>query len=169
MLYHFNDHRHNYAVWTAARAVQRGFTVTTAIVRVAIENSGLKEFAEDEKAYNHTDFEMFHLLCAYNLMDSFKSKGVKSISYGRAAKIIAMYLKTAVILCNRGACAKSQIIHPPMDRILLQNLSKNVVGLEKLAFITWTGLNAEQYWEIVELIRLRMGAFSWQLEEYWQV
>jgi hypothetical protein len=67
-LYHFNDLRHNYAVWTAARAVQRGFTVTTAMVREAIEVSGLREFAEDEKSCSHADFEMFHLMCAYNLI-----------------------------------------------------------------------------------------------------
>jgi hypothetical protein len=168
-LYHFNDHRHNYAVWTAARAVQRGFTVTTATIREAIEKSGLREFAEDNKPYNHTDFEVFHLMCAYNLMDSFKSKAVNNISYGRAAKIIAVYLKTAVVLCSKGACHKSQVIHPPLDRILLQNLAKNVAGLEKLAMITWTGLNADRYWKIAELIKEQYGSFNWQLEEYWEV
>jgi hypothetical protein len=42
--YTFNDHRHNYAVWTAARAVSRNFT-STANVKLAIEACGLRHFA----------------------------------------------------------------------------------------------------------------------------
>ena len=41
--YDIQEHIHRYAVWTAARASQRNFT-TTANIRRAIEESGLRDF-----------------------------------------------------------------------------------------------------------------------------
>ena len=40
MSYSFAKHLHNYACWTAARAVQRNFTTTNKIIK-AIESSDL--------------------------------------------------------------------------------------------------------------------------------
>ncbi|HEY8897540.1 MAG TPA: hypothetical protein VIM79_22095 [Niastella sp.] len=166
--YHFNDHRHRYAVWTAARAVQRNFTITTAI-REAIESSDLRDFMENEKEYNQIEFDAFHKTCAGKIIDSFKNQGIENVSYGRAAKIIAIYLKTTVVLCNKATCTKSDVIHPPVDRILLQNLAKTEPGLKELADKNWTMFDLQNYWQTVELIRSRFGSFNWRLEEFWEV
>jgi hypothetical protein len=166
--YHFNEHRHRYAVWTAARAVQRNFTKTTAI-KEAIEYSDLRDFMEIEKEYNPIEFDAFHKTCAGKILDSFKNQGIENVSYGRVAKIIAIYLKTTVVLCNKATCTKSEVIHPPVDRILLQSLSKAEPNLKELADINWTKLDLEKYWQIVEIIRLRFGSFNWRLEAFWEV
>jgi len=165
--YHFNEHRHRYAVWTAARAVQRNFRVTNGAVRKAIDSAELRSFAECENEYSHAEFKIFHITCATKMMDCFIQSGIPNVSYGRVAKIIAIYLKTSVVLCSKATCPQSQVIHPPVDRILLQNLSKKVLGLEQLAEINWTRLNSEEYWKLAELIRERTGLFDWQLEEFW--
>jgi hypothetical protein len=166
--YSFNEHRHRYAVWTAARAVQRNFTTTVAIKK-ALESSDIRAFMEAEKEYSNSEFDEFHIVCADKIIDSFESQGIENVSYGRAAKIIAIYLKTSVVLCSKATCQKSKVIHPPIDRILLQNLSKAMPGLEELAKINWTTLKSEKYWQIVELVRLRTGSFNWQLEAFWHV
>src|SRR6186713_3093162 len=121
--YDFNQHVHNYAVWTAARAVQRAFT-STANIKYAIEKSELKNFTESDTPLDTTSFEEFHRQCCGHLIEAFKEKKVFNVSYGRAAKIIAIYLKTSIILVNKGNCARSIIIHPPIDNILLTSLSK---------------------------------------------
>ena len=45
MSYTFIDHLHNYSVWTAARAVQRGYT-TTKNISAAIDKTELSKLAE---------------------------------------------------------------------------------------------------------------------------
>jgi len=148
--YNFNQHRHNYAVWTASRAVQRGFT-TTAIIKNAIENSGLRQFSEANLNYQLEDFKSFHKTTSRHLINSFKALGILVVNYGRAAKIIAIYLKTSIILCNKGKCSKSKIIHPPIDGILLRKMSK-IKELHDLKFVRWTNLEEKDYWELVSKI-----------------
>jgi hypothetical protein len=43
-------------------------------------------------------------------------------SYGRAAKIISVYLKTSLVIPNKGI--NCEYIHPPLDRELICNLIK---------------------------------------------
>lgn len=47
MKYVFNDHLHNYAVWTAARVVQRGFPTNIKTIKNAIEYKFSKKTGYD--------------------------------------------------------------------------------------------------------------------------
>lgn len=167
MTYKFNQHIHNYAVWTSARAVQRGFA-TTLIIKKAIEKSDLRNFSEDSFKYKSDDFDSFHRVCANQILNALKKTGLKKVRYGRAAKIIAIYLKTAIVICNKGKSSKSKIIHPPIDSILLNNISKKFSELKELKSIRWTQLNESKYWELVSKMRTFFGDFNWKLEEYWK-
>ena len=120
--YSFTEHLHNYAVWTAARAVQRNFT-TTSNIKIAIEYVGLKEFVLADKPLTVPEFKLLHKEWALNIIESLKALGVSTATYGRAAKIISIYLKRSIILCNKAACDRSSIIHPPIDGILLKKIS----------------------------------------------
>lgn len=164
-IYNFGQHRHNYAVWTAARAVQRKFT-TTANIKWAIERSALRQFSEETGECTEENFEIFHQSCAKEIIDSLEEKGIKT-SYGRAAKIIAIYLKTAVILCNKGECAKSRIIHPPIDSILLKSIAKDFIHLRRIGNIRWTGLDSEQYWRLINELKKYFQPLNWGVEKYW--
>ena len=95
--YNFNQHRHNFAIWTSARAVQRNFTTTDKIA-IAIEKSGLRDFAESHKNISKEEFNYFHIECAKKLI---KSLEAQKCTYGIASKIIAIYLKTTFILYNK--------------------------------------------------------------------
>jgi hypothetical protein len=163
--YTFNQHRHNFATWTAARAVQRNFT-TTANIKYAIDKSGLHEFIDSEEGYSSDEYDQLHIMWAERLQKALEEKEVNNCTYGRAAKIISIYLKTSVILCNSGDCAKSGFIHPPIDGILLKNLSK-LEGLKDFRNIRWTQLSKEEYWGIVARLRNHFKKFDWTLEYYW--
>lgn len=163
--YTFNQHKHNYATWTAARAVQRNFT-KTAKIKTAIEKSDLRQFAESHSPYSADEFDTFHKTCSQQLITAFIELDVPKVSYGRVAKIISIYLKTSVILCNNGECNRSKVIHPPIDNILLMRLSK-FEKLKHLKTTTWTTLDEEKYWNLVSTLRANFEKFDWTLEEYW--
>jgi len=75
MAYTFIDHLHNYAIWTAARASQRGFT-TTNNIRAAIEMTGLKDFSIKKRKVSSKDFDIFHRKTARIIIDTLSSKDI---------------------------------------------------------------------------------------------
>lgn len=163
--YTFNQHRHNYATWTAARAVQRNFT-TTGKIKYAIERSGLRDFSESDQNITKGEFDQLHQIWAEQLTHAFSSKGVPNCSYGRAAKIISIYLKTSIILCNKANCNRSPLIHPPIDGILLRNVSQ-CEGLSDLKSIKWTILSKDEYWHLTKRLTDHFKFFDWRLEHFW--
>lgn len=165
--YDFNEHRHRYAVWTAARAVQRSFT-TTSIINEAINQTSLRAFAvEAKEMISQKEFDELQTNWCNNLIENFSQKSI-SCSYGRASKIIAIYLKTAVILPAKGEGNICDIIHPPIDFILLKALSKDVDGLKELSQMRWTQFSKEEYEKLIKLLSSHNLPFNWRLEEYWK-
>jgi hypothetical protein len=162
--YEMAEHTHRFAVWTAARAVQRSFT-TTEIINAAIEKSGLKDFVENSKCKSQDDFDAFHEECVRKLITAFKNSKVENGSYGRAAKIIAIYLKTTLVISTQGKDKRCDFIHPPLDRILLRHLPDELKSLKKMA---WTGFDKKMYQQVVETIRKTKYSFNWRLEELWK-
>lgn len=161
--YPFNEHKHRYAVWTAARPVQRSFT-TTANIKLAIEASGLRIFAESQNEVTIEEFDELHTLWCNTLINSFLPL---KCSYGRAAKIVSIYLKTAVVIASAGSHPNCKIIHPPIDSILLTGLSKRD-GLKDLSLERWTTFNKDGYLKVVNTIKTYFGFFDWQIEKYWK-
>lgn len=164
-IYVFQDYIHDYSIWTAARAVQRNFT-NTAKIKEAIDKSGLRQFSEARKCNSIEEFSEFHRLCAKQIIVALKVIGVPNATYGRAAKIISIYLKTSVVIPMSGQGDICQLIHPPIDRILLTNLSRKH-HLKKLCEKGWTSLNEDEYWSLYERIKKEGFQFNWTLEKYW--
>lgn len=162
--YSFQDYVHDYAVWTAARA-QRSFT-TTKKVKDAIAQSGLQEFSKARKCSSTEEFNNFHRSCAKQVIEAFNKADIKNATYGRVAKIIAIYLKTSVIIPMVGQGVICQVIHPPIDRILLTNLCREH-HIKKLCERGWTSLTEEDYWSLYERIKQENLKFDWTLERYW--
>jgi len=162
--YTFNDHLHNYAVWTAARAVQRRFT-TTKNIKSAIESTNLKNLATNNVVMTTDDFDNFHRLTANKIIESFSKMGIKA-SYGQAAKIIAVYIKTSIVIRDSGVGILSKIAHPPIDNILLTGLHKEFPSLIANG-IRWTKLNEDDYFDLIQSLRqLNLDSF-WKLETFW--
>ncbi len=169
--YSFTAHLHRFAVWTAARAAQRCFT-TTANIQQAIEETGLaKSLAElDTNTISPKEYDDFHRDIATRLQAAFAKKNLLAkATYGRVAKIIAIYVKTSYII-RYPDTALSKVVHPPVDRILLQRLARGnydfSVDLKK---INWTQLDQETYFQLIDDLRRFWGDRPfWKIEAYWR-
>jgi hypothetical protein len=165
MSYDFNEHKHRFAVWTAARAVQRAFTTTDNIVQ-AINATSLRAFSEKKDAVSQHEFDEMHRKWCKDIIALFGDKNI-TCSYGRAAKIVAIYLKTSVILPTGGKGGKSSVIHSPIDSILLNALSQ-MDDLKDLRKKRWTNFTEQDYWDVSRKLREKVNCFNWKLEELWR-
>lgn len=165
--YSINEHIHNYAVWTAARAVQRRFQgAKTADITKAIKDADLEGTFLKKNQWDNDNFDKEHEKSINALCKSLKEF---NCSYGRAAKVIAIYLKTSVIIVNRGESDLSKVAHPPIDRKLLSSLkNNNLLFGNKKKLPSWTELEKTEYLEIIENIReLLLDLPMWKIEKYW--
>jgi hypothetical protein len=172
--YDANEHIHRYAVWTAARASQRGFA-TTELIGKAIENVNLKEEVlelEKRKEISATDFDKWHEIICEKVeselkLELAKKNSLREVSFGRAAKIVNIYLKTFLVIRLCGSDNKLVIlIHPPIDRILLSNLiAEKKLGKERMG--NWTTMRKEQYSQIINNLRVNFHVL-WKVEVYWK-
>lgn len=172
--YTINDHKHNFAIWTSARAVQRNFT-TTKIIGNAINNSNLQEEVITLEKSNilSEEYDLWHYKMAQKLIYNFPMKEGKSLKlYGRAAKIIAIYLKTYHIVGNPTSSI-AKVAHPPVDRVLLSNLYNENKDLKILNIkeTAWTNINSDQYFEIIMALRNIQSKnnfeYFWMMEYFW--
>jgi hypothetical protein len=122
MTYSHFQHRHNFAVWCAARAVQRKFA-KTPVLKEALEKSGVVEFVRQYKNDQifQEDFDQLHAEWCESILQTWKLLSVSGATYGRAAKLIAVYIKSMVVV-NDGKSKLAEVAHPPIDRMILQNI-----------------------------------------------
>lgn len=149
-------------MWTSARAVQRGFC-KTIMINDCIEHVNLK-FIRQKMIKSEYEYDNYHRNKA-NLIIDFFNKNNKVCSYGRAAKIIAIYLKTFIVISENGNSLLASIIHPPIDRTLLKAMDKKT----ELTFnnISWTKFDESEYFEIINSLRRLDYSSFWEVEKYW--
>jgi hypothetical protein len=172
MTYSHFQHKHNFATWCAARAVQRGFA-KSPILKESLEVSGVVEFVKNNKArgLSQQEFDHNHENWCQTIMEFWEENGVRGASYGRAAKLLAVYLKSMIVVQdNRNDLA--DIVHPPIDRIILQNISKNKdinhPHKRYWKYINWTQLDEPGYKQLIADFRhVYEGKPFWLIEEYW--
>jgi hypothetical protein len=98
---------------------------------------------------------------------------VAGATYGRAAKLVAVYLKAMVLMGDGANTPFGRVMHPPIDRTLLQHLaaSPHVTSPHKAAWrrTNWTELNERQYYKLIGELRdvVPHGAPFWMLEKHW--
>lgn len=174
---HF-QHRHNFAVWAAARAAQRKWkSATVPRLRFALEASGIVEFLRRPQASN-TDkvaFDRLHPRWCNAIMEHLGQQGVCNATYGRAAKLVAIYLKAMVVVGPEANSRLAHVAHPPVDRILLQNASRatdiRVPHKREWSRQKWTELDEDVYFRLIDQLRecLSDDEPMWHLEKYWTV
>jgi hypothetical protein len=175
--YSLFTHRHNFAVWAAARASQRRFkNANVHKLKTALEASKLPQAIQNPSDWPITaeQFDSFHRKYCTEIMDALKDASVTDVSYGRAAKLVAIYLKAMIVVSEHAQSAFAAIIHPPVDRVLLQNLARDRRFHPQLRNrwrnLNWTGLSESDYFTLIEEFRrnnLDKPAF-WMLERYWE-
>lgn len=79
-------------------------------------------------------------------------------SFGRAAKLIAIYLKGMVILTGNAETSQARVFHPPIDGILLRNMCKatDVQSAHKTSWrkLKWTALSEDEYYRLIDQLRM---------------
>lgn len=178
MPYDLFIHRHNFAAWAAARAVQRDFAGSrTQNCREALETSGVANFVSDPACVDTTAgrFRELHELWCRSILATFVRLGATGTSYGRSAKLLAIYLKSIVIAGPDAYRSFGRVIHPPIDENLLRNLASSTLidSPHKVAWgqIAWTQLDETRYYTLVDQLRsvLPRELPFWMLEEHWTV
>ena len=175
MPYDLAEHRHRFAVWAAARAAQRGFT-TVANLRKALESVNIKGIiaAPENLQLDEEEFNALHRRLCLEICAFLSSRHIKKTTHGRAAKLVSVYLKATVLMGDACDSPLARNMHPPVDRILLQNLaaSEKIKSEHKAAWrsINWTQLNQNTYDLLIDQLRslLPHGAAFWRIEEYWE-
>lgn len=173
--YTIEQHRHNFSVWAAARAAQRGFTAVKNL-RNALESSGVREFLQQTDAKN-TAYKKYcdlHSLWCNNIMEYLESLGLEDVTFGRAAKLVAIYMKSMVIIRDETSNLAMNAL-PPIDGVLLKNISKDKTlesnFRKKCANIKWTQLNENEYYQLIDGLKeyIILDQPMWSLEHYWTV
>jgi hypothetical protein len=172
MTYSHFRHKHNFAIWCAARAVQMGFA-KSPILKEAIETSGVVEFVKHDAAKDlpQQEFDRQHENWCQTIMEFWEKNAVLGASYGRAAKLLAIYLKSMIVVQdNRHGLA--DVVHPPIDMIILQNISKdkniNHPHKQSWKYINWTQLDGPGYKQLIgDFRQIFEGEPFWVIEKYW--
>jgi hypothetical protein len=173
-MYSIFKHRHNFAVWAAARASQRTFTSVSRL-KDALEASELPLVVQDPAQWPicGDQFDRFHHLYCSRIVNRLTTAGVAMATYGRAAKLVAIYLKSMIVVSEHTQSVFAAIIHPPIDRTVLQNLARdprfNQGFRHQWRNLSWTTLSEGDYFALITQLRqngLDKPAF-WMLERYW--
>ncbi len=174
MPYDHFEHRHRFAVWAAARATQRAFT-SVENLRDALKSTHLPAFLRSPASLD-TDAESFdtHHQEWCNAIVSFLSgRQIKGATFGRAAKLVAVYLKAMVVIGAHSQSRLATVAHPPIDRVLLQSLasSPDLKNPHKSEWRTtaWTKLDEQGYYKLISELRSVVPEPQpwWKLEQYW--
>lgn len=175
--YDLEQHRHKFAVWAAARAAQRGFT-SVGKLRKALEGSGVREFLreDDLESVTAASFERHHLKWCRKIVSELRDLGVQAdrVSFGRAAKLVAVYIKSMIVLGEKCGSSLASVAHPPIDSILLRNASRcsSIHSSFKSSWAKkrWTKLKEDEYYSLIKELREAMKPESrfWMLERYWK-
>ena len=173
MPYTLHTHRHNFACWTAARAMARNFT-STEHVASATQASKLRSSCDTDANFGSKGvFDGWHHIQCHAVLTHWQTitgHPPKNPSYGRAAKAVALYLKTSIGMQARGSHSAQRYLHPPIDQVLSmgmrRELAYTIATLPK-----WMQLGRGEYRELVRRLDAWVGKEAgrerWMAEASW--
>lgn len=176
MPYNLFEHRHRFAVWAAARATQRGFTSVEKL-RDALQSTDIKAFVQDQAndEISDEDFLNRHRIWCDAILEHLRCAGVLDPRFGRAAKLVAVYLKAMIVVGPHTDPPLARVAHPPVDRILLKGLAScqdvPPAAQDKFRTTNWTSLKEDEYYALIRQIKDAVPDIVpfWRLERYWTI
>lgn len=143
----------------------------------SIESSGVVGAVRERSCAGTTwtpqRFDEAHGEWCSTVLAMLQRHGVKDATFGRAAKLIAVYLKSTVVLGADHNSELRRIAHPPIDDILLRALAADTrFDAERRRLwrnTRWTRLDRVAYGMVIESFRvegLEQPEF-WMIERYW--
>ena len=137
------EHRHRFAIWAAGRAYSRnGPGHTMAVATKLINESGVGKIAtlddlphiEEMDAFLDGYFQkVIQLATGMTYTRRWEDKHTKAkmsevlpleCSYGRAQKLVNVYLKSKLVCTSAGDQVSIAALHPPLDRKLIGEIRR---------------------------------------------
>jgi hypothetical protein len=175
MAYTLATHHHRFAAWAAARAAQRRLANSRTIIN-ALHVCGVVQVVDTNDYWPTTAamFDVVHREWCRALVNHLLSAGINAAKYGHAAKIIAVYLKSRIVLSGHHDTRFASVIHLPIDRILLRAVAGHMRATDRplatrLRTTAWTALTETSYDELIACLRgagFDRPAF-WYIERFW--
>jgi len=141
---------HNYACWTAARAVQNPATMgyRTDDVKVALDKIGISKYLIKKEPL--ALYEKIHLEIVTDLL---KKMNKGDNEFGIGSKIVAIYFKTALIIPALSSGIKLskflKSIYPPIDSNVLIELG--------IRGIRWTSMDNLNHSRVISTMIEKKG------------
>ncbi len=194
--YSIADHAHRFAVWTAGRAYSRsggdggGYSVLYA--QLMLEAAGMRDINTPEDlpskagidTFIHERIEAVRAARPATYVHYQTRKDVEfRCTYGRAQKLVNVYLKSKLVCGGYHDDERVQRLHPPMDRKLLRGLNalrkkvgdqdgyaefqKDLLDAQALgnSWVVFTQTTYEAYIKAVK--SLQKDKPLWAVEEHW--
>lgn len=196
MPYDIDEHRYRFAVWAAGRAYARGKDSSGCTVEMAkslIDASGLGEIrtlrdlpVEPSEIDQWVFSWITRVRWAARGRHVPNSSGKKAVStklifsYGRAQKLVNVYLKSMIVCAGNESDARVKFLHPPIDRELLAALKKVKPLHEAQKYLqlftdadrlehSWTKFRKCDYVAYLNAIKQFQGSEPlWAVEEHWE-
>lgn len=171
--YDIREHTHRFAIWAAGRAASvynQRFSVEDAknwieglksLTTLACRPARLRDIGNFDCAHKHWREK----ICVAAI-----SAGKPGLSHGQAAKLINVYLKVCLVQAGHADHPEVEKVHPPIDRLLLQNLPNAPVDWKKRKK-SWSTFSCTEYQSTIDEIRkmLQPGEALWRIERYWPI
>lgn len=171
-IYTIEEHTHRFACWAAARAASISMFTNKEIAQI-IHHVALKEELNEllsAKSITHDDYYNWFIKITDKVESTMsQTKRMKNerllkrnISFGIAAKVVSIYVKTCEIIPKAGKSLLSQVAFPPVDSILLKKMGFNDIA--------WSTFNKETYLNVIRVIwQKTQGQPFWKIETNWSV
>lgn len=178
MPYSYPEHQHNFSAWAAARAAQRKFKgAKVPILKKSLEHVQLDVYVKTPSKHhtNEHDFDAQHTIWCNQIVKYLKENGVEAATFGLAAKLVNVYLKSSIVLSKYGDSKLASIVHPPIDDLMLKAIvadtSLSLRIRNECKGIKWTQFTEVSCQKLIKALKnhdLHIPNF-WELERYWSV
>lgn len=172
MNYDINEYRRAFCLWAAFRAAQAGSSKAKGKeFTSALEACGLIDFLDtpnsedcDEEQFNEKHKGWVSFICNH-----IRSNYSKEISYGIAAKLVAVFIKGYFILAGKQGTCLAKVAHPPIDSFLLEGIDEDC-GTNLSKRYKWQKLDEDTYFKLLsELNKIKGAGPFWAIEKYWKL
>jgi len=175
MSYSIAEHKHRFAAWAAGRAANvSGCRFSVQQAKRILEAAGLKDLVGDvQNLPSPGQVDTSHRKWRNTVIAAAKAEGLL-FTHGVAAKLINIYLKACFVCGGLHNDARVRALHPPIDSVLLDELSTLDVGGFRTEWnvarrARWSNFDSAQYEAVIRHIQLSMkGSPLWEIEKYWR-
>ena len=175
MTYTIHNHCHNFSAWAASRAASViGCRFTVEQGKGLLKSIGFGLNLNSPAQLPEPDqLDPIHRTWRQEII-SFGTKQELVITHGVAAKLINVYLKSRFVCGGFADSPKVQALHPPIDRVLLEELARKDFGGKRKFWAQsnkcgWSKFDSATYEGVIKRIREALnGSPLWEIEQFWK-